>query len=168
MKKLRLLIPIIVLAIAALTIWSRIEEKPPATRPLKISLVPWIGNGVYYIAQEKGFFANEKVTVEFVDVSDIATARQLLQTGQVDIAYSLTPDSIAVLNDAGVKVKIVAANDLSAGADGIIATKEIKTIEDLKGRKVAFEVGSTSHFLLSYLLNQKDLTTKDIVVFESI
>jgi len=163
---------IIILVIAALGFFvlPHTLQKPqslPANQPIKIGLVPWIGNGVYYVAQEKGFFQKEKIDIEFVSVDDFATGRQLLQTGRID-AFYLTPESVATLTDTGVKLKIVAANDLSAGADGIIATEEIKDINDLKGKTVAFEIGSPSHFLLSYLLNEQGLTTKDLNVVESI
>lgn len=54
--------------------------------------------------------------------------------------------------------------DSSKGADGIVATKNIKTLSDLKGKKVAFEVGSSSHLLLSYFLEQKGFTTNDLTI----
>ncbi|TSC75405.1 MAG: ABC transporter, substrate-binding protein, aliphatic sulfonates family [Parcubacteria group bacterium Gr01-1014_33] len=153
-------------------IWSyardAVDNQEIKSEPLRIGFVPWIGNGVYYVAQEKGFFAAEKVNVKFINVDDVATLRQILQTGEVDISYALTPESMPILNDAGVKIKVFAANDLSAGADGIIATKEIDSVEDLKGKKVAFEIGSPSHFLLSYLLDKKGLTTRDLKIVESI
>ncbi len=170
MKKFQIGILIILVAVTGFVAWYATSQKaePPTTgQPLRIGVVPWIGDGVYYVAQAKGFFAQEKVNVEFVNVDDFAIAKELLTAGKVDAIY-LTPETVAVLNDAGVKLKIVAANDLSAGADGIIATPDIKNIEDLKGKKVAFEIGSTSHFLLSYLLNQKGLTTKDLHVVEAI
>lgn len=156
----------LLIIIAGFLLWSSSPKtaQPTVSAPLRIGLNPWIGNGVYYVAQDKGFFEKEKIRVEFVNADDVATERQLLRTGQIDVAYALTPESAAVLHDAGAPIKIIAANDLSAGADGVIATKDIKTIEDLKGKNVAFEVGSTSHFLLSYLLNEKGLTTNDLRV----
>lgn len=170
MRKFYLGIFIVLFAAAGFIAWHNVSQKSEPTttnQSIKIGVVPWIGNGVYYVAQEKGMFTKEKVSVEFVAVDDFATAKQLLKAGRVDAIY-LTPETVVVLTDAGVQLKIVAANDLSAGADGIIATTEIKSIEDLKGKTVAFEIGSTSHFLLSYLLNEKGLTTKDIQVVENI
>lgn len=170
MKKFKIGIIIIILIITGFIIWYRNVYKTESTtenKPLKIGIVPWIGNGVYYLAQEKGYFAKEKVNIEFINIDDFATGKQLLKTGRVD-TLNLTPDTIVNLNDADVKVKIIAASDLSAGADGIIAAKNIKTIEDLKNRKIAFEVGSTSHFLLSYLLSQKGLTTENLKVIDMI
>lgn len=161
---------VVLIIVVGFLLWSSTPKtaQPTVSAPMRIGLNPWIGNGVYYVAQEKGFFAKEKIRVEFVNADDIATERQLLRTGQIDVAYSLTPESVAVFTDGGVKIKIVAANDLSFGADGVIATKDIKTIEDLKGKTVAFETGSTSHFLLSYLLSAKGLTTNDLTVINTI
>lgn len=157
---------VVLLIVIGFLLWSSPPKtaQPTVNAPLRIGFTPWIGNGVYYVAQDKGFFEKEKIMVEFVNTDDVATERQLLRTGQIDVAYALTPESAAVFNDAGVAIKIIAANDLSAGADGVIATENIKTIEDLKGKNVAFEVGSPSHFLLSYFLNEKGLTTNDLHV----
>lgn len=166
MKGSKKLIAIILIAIVAALIFSFLAERnkePGTTQSLRIGILPWIGNGVFYVAQEKGFFAKEGVSVEFVDVSDTTIGKQFLQTGKIDVLY-LTPETVAVLMNAGVHVKVFAANDLSAGADGIVAEAGIQTVEDLKGKTVALEVGSPSHFLVSYLLNRRGLTTDDLKV----
>lgn len=170
MKKFKIGIIIIILIITGFITWYNAINKNVHSAKIhifKIGLTPWIGDGVYFVAQEKKFFEKEKINVEFVNIDDSATGRQLLKAEKLD-AFVLTPETIVILNDAGVKIKIIAATDLSAGADGIIAAKDIKTIEDLKGKKVAFEVGSPSHFYLSYLLNQKGLSTADLEVVDQI
>lgn len=170
MKSFRIGIIIILVLVVGFIVWYSVSKNAPAPKShtLKIGFVPWPGNGVYYVAQEKKFFAKEGINVEFVDVDDFTTGKQLLKAGKIDLFGDFTTDTVSILNDNGVKVKIVGATDLSFGADGIISTEDIKNIEDLKGRKVAFEVGSTSHFLLSYLLGQKGLTTKDLEVVDEI
>ncbi len=131
--------------------------------PLRIGLNPFIGTGLFYIAKDKGFFDAEKVNVKLVKYNKNAAVVQLFKSGHVDVTPS-TPETVVVLSDAGVKVKVVGMLDSSKGADGIIATKEITEVSDLKGKKVAFEKGSSSHLLLSYFLHQKGLTTKDLIV----
>lgn len=134
--------------------------------PLKIGLNPWIGNGLYYVAKEKGFFAKEGVNVELVDFGDSATGRQLLNSKNVDAVGGLTPESVVLLVNAGADVKVIAATDTSEGADGVIGTAAIKTLKDLKGKKVAMEVGSPSHLFLAYLLDKEGLSTKDLVIVD--
>ena len=159
---------IVIIAIGVLGIYRQQiqpESKIPQT-PLRIGLNPWIGNGLYAVAEEKGFFIKEGIRVELVNYDDGATGKQLLSTKHVD-ALSLTPETVIILADAGTSVRAVAMTDTSLGADGIIATKNIQNVRDLRGKKVAFEVGSPSHLFLSYLLDQQGMTTNDLMVIDS-
>ena len=153
---------IVVAVIAGLVLMSQKNDNSASELELKIGLNPWIGNGIYYVAQEKGFFAQEGLDIEIIPYEDGGVGKQLLLTGKIDV-LDLTPETAVVLADSGAKIKVIGMMDTSIGADGIIATNEIKTLADLKGKKVAFENGSPSHLLLSYLLDQQGLTTKDLV-----
>lgn len=170
MKKFQVGILIILVAVIGFVVWYSASQKTEVSttgQPLKIGLNPWIGHGQYYVAKEKGFFEKEKVNVELVNFDDNATGKQLINTSKID-AISFTPETVVILNDAGIKIKAVAITDTSKGADGIVASREIKDISDLRGKRVAFEVGSPSHFFLSYFLDQKGLTTKDLSVINEI
>lgn len=133
----------------------------PFEKTIRIGVNPWIGTALFYIAQDKGFFQQEKVKVEFVPYDDGSIAKQLITTQQIDILFT-TSETVAVLNDAGLAVQVIAALDSSKGADGLIAKKEIKTVADLKNKTVALEQGSSSHLFLSYLLSKEKLSTQDI------
>jgi len=53
------------------------------------------------------------------------------------VAHFTTVDSVVIaLDKSPGKMKVVYLTDTSAGADAIIAKKEIKSIKDLKGRQV--------------------------------
>lgn len=169
MKNFWVGILIILVLVVGFILWYNASQKsePTTSQSVRIGLNPWIGHGEYYIAKDKGFFDAEKVNVELVSFDDNATGKQLINTNKID-AISFTPETMIILNDAGVKVKAVAITDSSQGADGIVASKDIKDISSLKGKKVAFEVGSPSHFFLSYFLDQKGLTTNDLTVVNEI
>jgi NitT/TauT family transport system substrate-binding protein len=64
----------------------------------------------------------------------------------------------------GKEFQYVLALDDSAGGDGIIARKEIKSIRDLRGRRVAVHEGSVSQFFLNVLLRDAGLSEKDVQV----
>jgi outer membrane protein OmpA-like peptidoglycan-associated protein len=51
--------------------------------------------------------------------------------------------------------------DWSRGGDGIVSLASIKSVEDLKGHKIACTQFTPSHFLLLYLLSQSGLTPED-------
>jgi len=52
--------------------------------------------------------------------------------------------------------------DVSNGGDGIVAKKAINSIEDLKGREIAFPSGLPSHFFLYSALKSRNMKMSDI------
>ena len=52
----------------------------------------------------------------------------------------------------------------SAGGDGIIARREIRSIQDLKGKRVAVLRGSVAEFFLSVLLRDAGLSERDVQI----
>jgi len=169
MKNFKVGILIIIVVIVGFVAWYNLSQKvSPSTtnQPLRVGLNPWIGNGLYYVAQEKGFFTKENINVQLESFDDGAVGKQLFNTNKID-ALPITPETGAVLADGGVDFKMVAMTVTSQGADGVIASAEIQKLSDLVGKKVAFEVGSPSHFLLSYFLENVGLTTNNLVVVNS-
>lgn len=156
---MRIAIPLTVIVLALLLVAFMVLTGT-IEKPLKVGVVVWAGYGPLFVAEEKGFFADEGANVDIV-MFDHQTIRSGFQTGQVD-SIIMPSESIIILYDAGVPLKIVMNMDFSDGGDGIIATEEIQSIADLRNKTIAFEQGSPSHFLLSYLLKRENLTTKDI------
>jgi NitT/TauT family transport system substrate-binding protein len=168
-KVAKIVLVAVVIVVAGFLVWFgfRGVASPSSTvtaqAPLRIGLNPWIGNGLYYVAEQKGFFDAQKVNVQIVPYDDSAVGKQLLATGKIDV-LPLTPETAITLADAGVAVKVIGMSDSSQGADGIIAAKGINSIADLKGKTVAFEVGSPSHLFLAMLLDKQGLSTNDVTV----
>jgi NitT/TauT family transport system substrate-binding protein len=54
------------------------------------------------------------------------------------------------------------AVDYSNGGDGVVSTRDIASIADLKGKRVAFEQGTISQYFLNMLLKRNGLTQADI------
>ena len=52
--------------------------------------------------------------------------------------------------------------DASVGGDGIVANKSITSVKQLKGQKVAVSAGSTSQWMLAYVLSVNQLSLKDV------
>jgi NitT/TauT family transport system substrate-binding protein len=64
----------------------------------------------------------------------------------------------------GKELQYVLALDDSAGGDGILARKEIKSVRDLRGKRVAVQEGSVSQFFLNVVLREAGLSEKDVQV----
>ncbi|MED4583381.1 ABC transporter substrate-binding protein [Brevibacillus choshinensis] len=134
---------------------------PASKTPLKVTLPTWTGYGPLFLAKEKGLFEKHGVDVELSIIEGLAERKQALAGGQVD-GMATALDVQVTLAAAGVPMQVVWLLDDSFGGDGIIAKNEIATVADLKGKKVAFEQGSTSHMLILTALKQANLTDKDV------
>lgn len=136
---------------------SNIADK----EPLKVTLPTWTGYGPLFLAKEKGFFEKHGVNVELSIIEGLAERKQALAGGKVD-GMATALDVQVSLAAAGIPMQIVWLLDDSYGGDGIIVKNEIQDIADLKGKKIAFEQGSTSHLLLLTALKQAGLTDQDV------
>lgn len=132
-----------------------------AAEPLKIRYSTWVGYGPLFLAREKGFFKAENVEVELVLMEDPKEGFFAMAAGRLDGVVS-TIDTMVLYLKTGKEFQYVLALDDSAGGDGIAARKEIASVKDLKGRKVAFAEGSVSQFFLNVLLKEAGLAQKDV------
>ncbi|HEU5099175.1 MAG TPA: ABC transporter substrate-binding protein [Roseiflexaceae bacterium] len=85
-----------------------------------------------------------------------------LKSGEYDImASTLDGFSRAAKPDVGVITGLI---DESAGADKIVGRPEIGSINDLKGKKIAFSQGSVSEYFLYYALKLAGMTPQDVTL----
>ncbi|RMD62768.1 MAG: taurine ABC transporter substrate-binding protein [Alphaproteobacteria bacterium] len=137
---------------------------PVVAKPFKLAHSTWVGYGPLFIARDKGYFKEEGVDVELVNMEDVKIRFAALAAGRID-ALATTVDTVLLyLKPGGPKYRYVFALDDSKGGDGVVADKSIKTIADLKGKKVAFTEGSVSQFYINVLLKQAGLSESDIEV----
>jgi NitT/TauT family transport system substrate-binding protein len=163
MKKL-IIILIVVLIVIIAGIWIyKAKKASEAQEPLVIiHQGSWFGDAPFYLAQAKGFFEKYGVRVEIQKVEETQARRQLLSSGRADISAE-TIDMAVLDIGAGVEEKIFMALDTSLGADGIVATEEIKTISDLKGKKVGATKGDPPYFLLKYLMKEYGISSDEVI-----
>ncbi len=134
-----------------------------AAEPLRIRYAVWVGYGPLFLAQQKGYFAAENVEVQLIRMEDPKESFLAMGAGRLDGIVS-TIDTMIPHLKTGKEFQYVLALDDSAGSDGIVARKEIKSVRDLKGRRVAVQEGSVSQFFLNVLLRDAGLFEKDVQV----
>ncbi|WP_092495117.1 ABC transporter substrate-binding protein [Faunimonas pinastri] len=138
-----------------------IPAKPEAGT-FKLGVEPWLGYGQWHVAAAKGLFkANGLDDVNVVNFTEDKDINAALASGQLDGATVATHTAMAMAA-AGLPIKIVLLLDFSMDADAILAGKDVATVADLKGKKVAFEQGTTSDILLNYALQSAGLTIADV------
>ena len=102
--------------------------------------------------------------VKFVLLEDPAGKLAAFKTGQVDIMWNTIDNwarEASLLASENQQAKSIIMQDWSRGGDGIVALSSIKSVEDLKGKKIACTQFTPSHFLLLYVLAQSGLTPEE-------
>ncbi len=128
---------------------------------VSMGVVNWIGYGPIYCAAANGYYRKYGPDVRLVTFSDNSQMSGALQGAELD-ASTLTYDQVLTADAKGWKLKVVMPIDYSVGGDAVLAGSSVRTVQDLRGRKVAFQPLSPSDFLLSYTLARAGLSEKDI------
>jgi len=121
-------------------------------------------HGPLYVALEKGYFADAGLDVKMIEPADPNDPPKLVAAGKAELAVSYQPQ-LHIQAAAGLPVVRIATlvatplNTLMVLADG-----PIKSIADLKGKKIGFSVSSTEHAVLGTMLKTHKLTLKDVTL----
>jgi len=126
-----------------------------------LSVNTWVGYGPLYLAQEKGFFKDEGVNVNITILEDTAQRKAAMMNGTVD-GLGDTVDLLVLSRDEGVPSVTVLQVDESNGADGIVTTNDIKTVQGLKGKKIAVQKNFVGESFLMYVLKKNGMSLSDV------
>lgn len=137
-----------------------IPDKPEAGT-FTMGIEPWLGYGAWWIAQDKGMFADQGMNVKITNFEEDAQINTALASGKIDAANIATHTAMKMIQ-SGIPITAVLLEDQSEKADAIMAKDSITSIKQLKGQKVAYEEGTTSDILLNYALKQNQMSRDDI------
>ena len=122
----------------------------------------WIGYSGAFVADAKGYFEDAGLDVDFKQFPGPGDTLPALISGNLDIG--LTTLHNLALASLGQKKPLTSIYllDTSNGADAIVAKKGIKSVKDLKGKKVAATDGEINHMMLIAALDENGMTQDDI------
>jgi NitT/TauT family transport system substrate-binding protein len=119
------------------------------------SSVPWISKGA-------GYFQQQGLDVDLQFLSP-ATATQGILAGQLDLSTG-SPGNVATADAQGADIVIVGAS-YEGPIFAIVARPDIKTLQDLKGKKIsATQRGATSDLLVREILKNEGLTGDSVTI----
>ena len=130
--------------------------------PLKIAYSDWPGWVAWEVAIQKGWIKQAGVDAEFLWF-EYGPSMEAFTAGKVD-AVMVTNGDALVTGANGAKNIIIMLTDYSNGNDMIIAQPGIKSVKDLKGKKVGLEVGLVEHLMLLNALKKAGLTEADVTI----
>ncbi|MFI5613642.1 ABC transporter substrate-binding protein [Amycolatopsis sp. NPDC051903] len=114
-----------------------------------------------YVAQDEGIFAKHGLKVTLNRLNDSSQLVAALSSGSVNIGVGVAADTAAAIMK-GADLKYVAMSEPHYNLE-MWASPAIKTIQDLKGKKVAISSpGSQSDFGLTDLLEANGMKREDV------
>ncbi len=128
-------------------------------------MLDWFVNpdhGPIIIAQEKGYFADEGLEVEIIAPADPSDPPKLVAAGKADIAISYQPQLHLQIHEGLPLIRVgtlvsTPLNCLLVEADG-----PIKSIADLKGKKIGFSVAGVEEAVLDAMFRPHDFGIDDV------
>jgi len=128
-------------------------------------MLDWFVNpdhGPLIIAQENGYFADAGLEVDIIAPADPSAPPKMVAAGQADIAVSYQPQLHLQIAEGLplVRVGTLVATPLNC----LLALQNgpVKTLADLKGRKVGYSVAGVEEALLTSMLARYNLALSDI------
>src|SRR5690606_38927845 len=114
------------------------------------------------IAKERGLFADAGLEVELVPPADPSAVPRLVSAKQADIGVHYQPN-LYLDHDAGLPlVRFGTLVETPLNTVTVLADGPIKSLKDLKGRKVGFSVSGFEDAMLKRMLEKDGLTKDDV------
>ena len=156
---------------ACFMIINAASAQAPAARPLQTINMITFGGGYAlpaWVAQRQGFFAKHGVAVNITYTPNSVYLMTNLIEGKYDIAVTAIDNLIAYQEGQGeaplkTTPDLVAFMGLDSGFQNLMAAPEVKSIADLRGRKLAVDALTTGFaFILREMIVRGGLQESDV------
>lgn len=111
-------------------------------------------------AQYSGAFKRYNLQVEMISPADPGTPPRLVAAGQADIAISY-PIQLGMMIDHHIPL-IRIGSLLNQPLNTLITSRNIKTLQDLKGKKIGVSVAGDDHTILKTMLEKTNVQLSDV------
>lgn len=114
------------------------------------------------IARQRGLFAAADLDVELIPPSDASAVPRLVSAGQADIGIHYQPN-LYLDHEAGLPlVRFGTLVETPLNTVTVLADGPIKSLKDLKGKKVGFSVTGFEDAMLKRMLASEGLSNDDV------
>lgn len=127
--------------------------------PIRIGVLVWPSYELAYLAHEKSYFDSSRV--ELIDFLSPAEMVRSYRFGLIDAMF--VTSQFALINaERLVDSRIIYVLDFSAGGDALIAQAGIRSIEQLKGKRIGIEAGPTGAYMLERAMQGSAISRNDV------
>jgi NitT/TauT family transport system substrate-binding protein len=149
-------IPLILVLIIGLFACS--EER---VQPLRVASSPWPGYEPLYLARDLGYLNSKAVKLFELPSSDITM--ESFRNGSADVATLTLDETLELIHD-GTKLRILTVLDISNGGDAVLASSDITSFNDVKGKRISTTNIPLGMYMLSRFLEKAGVSRQDVEV----
>lgn len=135
----------------------------PAPREIRLGINFWPTDEFFHLAAEKGIFEEDGLRVRLVEFSSLNDSRRAFERGQIDAVTATLSEAIVAAAEIGEPPAIFGVQDYSDGGDMILAKAPSASMADLKGKRVAVELGTVNMYVLARALELAAMTEGDVI-----
>jgi NitT/TauT family transport system substrate-binding protein len=139
--------------------------QPAVAAPISLGYSDWPGWVAWQIALDKGWLKEAGIDVSFTWF-DYSASMDAFAAGKIDGDFVTNGDAL-VIGAGGARNITILATDYSNGNDMIVARPGIRSMQELKGKKVGVEIGLVDHLLLLDGLKKSGLSQDDVTLVNS-
>lgn len=140
---------------------SKTETSKKELTTVNIGYMPNFSSvGLAVIAKEAGYFEEEGIEPKLVEFADGPTIISAMESGSINVG-NIGPGAHVLLPQGKAEVVMM---DQLGDADAVLGSKAkgVKTLADLKGKKIAVATGTSSETILKLTLKKAGLTDSDV------
>lgn len=161
MKKKLIAIATVLVMVLAFAGCGSSDDKE--SKDLKVAFCTWAGYAPLFIAEEEGYFDDYGYELDIEIIEDESTYGSLFSSGSIQ-ALGQVLDRDLVQYAAGAPEAYVCTMDASTGGDGLVASGDIESVDQLKGKTVALDKSATSYYFFMQVLKDSGITEKDVKI----
>ncbi len=151
--------------IAAAAFALALSLTPAAAADKLTVLLDWFVNPDHaplIVAKQGGFFEKHGLDVELVEPADPNAPPKLVAAGQGDIAVTYQPSLYLQVQEGLPLKRIGGIVDTPLNCLAVLADGPIKTVADLKGKKIGYSISGFEDALLGVMLENNGLKASDV------
>ena len=154
---------LIIALIFPVIIHGCVFQQKDAFKTFRVGIINWPGYDIVLYAQEAELFKNRGLEVKLVRFQNNLDAARAMLRGSIDASFG-TLWEVQQLDPGNDKPVFVLVTNISSGSDGIVTQSNLKSVKDLKGKKIAVKLGTVNHLILLEALKLHNLKPTDVEI----
>lgn len=128
--------------------------------PLRIEWTYWPGDWILLVAKDQGFFEKHGVQVEPVLYEVFDDAIPDMAAEKIDGGFFVVGDLLPIYSNDNLRAIFI--TDVSDGADQVVASPDIQTPADLRGKRIGVSLGTFGELFVRQMLQKYGIKPAEV------